>query len=141
MGLKEDLNIEKGTKYNTALTIFFVPYIIFEIPSNILLKKFKPHLWCTLFYPFLDLCMTVRADSNSVILHVWFRSCHDLSGLGVQLGWFDDHSVVLRYSRIALVAWRYVLIRAQECLRPVYSPDVRCGLDRFLMSRKPDELT
>lgn len=53
MGLKEDLNIEKGTKYNTALTIFFVPYIIFEIPSNILLKKFKPHIWCTFSFSLL----------------------------------------------------------------------------------------
>lgn len=48
LGLKEDLDIVHGTKYNTALTIFFVPYIIFEIPSNILLKKLKPHVWCML---------------------------------------------------------------------------------------------
>lgn len=46
LGLTEDLNIATGMKYNIALTIFFVPYIIFEIPSNILLKKFKPHVWC-----------------------------------------------------------------------------------------------
>lgn len=46
LGLKEDLNLEQGTKFNTALTIFFVPYIICEIPSNILLKKLKPHVWC-----------------------------------------------------------------------------------------------
>lgn len=46
LGLKEDLGIVNGTKYNTALTIFFVPYVIFEIPSNILLKKLKPHVWC-----------------------------------------------------------------------------------------------
>lgn len=32
LGLKEDLAIETGTKYNAALTIFFVPYIIFEVP-------------------------------------------------------------------------------------------------------------
>lgn len=46
LGLQEDLNIVDGTNYNTALTIFFVPYIIFEIPSNILLKKLRPHVWC-----------------------------------------------------------------------------------------------
>ncbi|KAI1425993.1 major facilitator superfamily domain-containing protein [Xylaria sp. FL1777] len=28
-----------------ALTIFFVPYIVFEIPSNILLKRFSPRIW------------------------------------------------------------------------------------------------
>lgn len=39
-----------GTKYNNALVIFFVPYILFEIPSNILLKKLKPRVW-------LSICM------------------------------------------------------------------------------------
>ncbi|PLB33845.1 MFS transporter [Aspergillus candidus] len=31
--LPEDLDIVEGTKYNTALTIFFVPYVIFEAVS------------------------------------------------------------------------------------------------------------
>ncbi|DAA77124.1 TPA_exp: putative MFS transporter [Trichophyton benhamiae CBS 112371] len=44
-GLKKDLGITSGTQYNTALTIFFIPYVLFEIPSNLLLKKFKPHVW------------------------------------------------------------------------------------------------
>jgi MFS family permease len=43
-GLIEELNLT-STKYNAALAIFFVPYCIFEIPSNILLKKFKPRIW------------------------------------------------------------------------------------------------
>ena len=47
-GLSEELGLETGNKYNAALTIFFVPYCIFEIPSNILLKKFKPHVWLSL---------------------------------------------------------------------------------------------
>ncbi|KAJ2967297.1 hypothetical protein NQ176_g9729 [Zarea fungicola] len=41
----EDPNNPDSTKYNTALVIFFVPYCLLEIPSNILLKKFKPHVW------------------------------------------------------------------------------------------------
>ncbi|CAI7569993.1 unnamed protein product [Penicillium glandicola] len=59
LGLKQDLNIVDGTKYNTALTIFFVPYIIFEIPSNILLKKLKPHVWlsgCMFMFGLVLLC-------------------------------------------------------------------------------------
>ncbi|KAH8663793.1 major facilitator superfamily domain-containing protein [Ilyonectria robusta] len=39
-GLMEDLNLS-GTQYNIALSIFFVPYIILEMPSNTLLLKFK----------------------------------------------------------------------------------------------------
>ncbi|KAF1849892.1 MFS general substrate transporter [Cucurbitaria berberidis CBS 394.84] len=49
-GLSKELKIVDGNKYNTALVIFFVPYILFEIPSNILLKKMKPRIW-------LSICM------------------------------------------------------------------------------------
>ena len=48
-GLQTDLKLT-GTEYNTALTIFFVSYIAFEIPANVLLKKLSPHVW-------LSLCM------------------------------------------------------------------------------------
>lgn len=42
--MSKELKLENH-EYNNSLVIFFVPYIIFEIPSNILLKKFKPHVW------------------------------------------------------------------------------------------------
>lgn len=48
-GLQQDLRLS-SLQYQTALTIFFVPYVLFEIPSNILLKRLKPHVW-------LSLCM------------------------------------------------------------------------------------
>lgn len=43
-GLAEELNLS-GTLYNNALVVFFVPYVVFEVPSNVLLKRFKPHVW------------------------------------------------------------------------------------------------
>lgn len=39
-GMDKDLKLT-GVQYNIALSLFFVPYILFEIPSNILLKKFS----------------------------------------------------------------------------------------------------
>ncbi|KAG9769112.1 putative transporter [Exophiala dermatitidis] len=39
-GMIEDLGMT-GVQYNTVLAIFFIPYVLFEVPSNILLKKFK----------------------------------------------------------------------------------------------------
>ncbi|EFQ34475.1 major facilitator superfamily transporter [Colletotrichum graminicola M1.001] len=39
-GMVEDLGMT-GVQYNTVLSIFFIPYVLFEVPSNILLKKFK----------------------------------------------------------------------------------------------------
>ncbi|CAG7963008.1 unnamed protein product [Penicillium nalgiovense] len=39
-GMVEDLNMT-GLQYNTVLSIFFIPYVLFEVPSNIVLKRFK----------------------------------------------------------------------------------------------------
>ncbi|OOQ81870.1 MFS transporter [Penicillium brasilianum] len=39
-GMVQDLGMT-GVQYNTVLSIFFIPYVLFEVPSNILLKKFK----------------------------------------------------------------------------------------------------
>ncbi|KAF9880140.1 major facilitator superfamily transporter [Colletotrichum karsti] len=39
-GLAEDLGLD-GVQWNIALSLFFIPYILLEVPSNILLKKFK----------------------------------------------------------------------------------------------------
>ncbi|KAL4888508.1 major facilitator superfamily domain-containing protein [Aspergillus ambiguus] len=39
-GMIQDLNMT-GVQYNTVLSIFFVPYVLLEVPSNMLLKKFK----------------------------------------------------------------------------------------------------
>ncbi|KAH6951695.1 major facilitator superfamily domain-containing protein [Fusarium avenaceum] len=39
-GMVDDLKMT-GVQYNTILSIFFVPYVLLEVPSNILLKKFK----------------------------------------------------------------------------------------------------
>ncbi|KAL6707164.1 High-affinity nicotinic acid transporter [Coniothyrium glycines] len=49
-GLSTELDLNRDNRYNTALVIFFVPYILFEVPSNILLKKMKPRIW-------LSICM------------------------------------------------------------------------------------
>ncbi|KAF3799843.1 MFS transporter prlL [Colletotrichum gloeosporioides] len=39
-GMVEDLGMS-GVQYNTVLSIFFIPYVLFEVPSNIILKKVK----------------------------------------------------------------------------------------------------
>ncbi|KAL3428268.1 major facilitator superfamily transporter [Phlyctema vagabunda] len=57
-GLVADLKLT-GVQYNTALTMFFVPYIVFEIPSNILLKKFSPRIWlsgCMFMFGVMGIC-------------------------------------------------------------------------------------
>lgn len=39
-GLDTDLGLT-GIQYNIALSLFFVPYILLEVPSNVVLKKFQ----------------------------------------------------------------------------------------------------
>jgi hypothetical protein len=43
-GLTKDLKMS-GTDYNVASMILFVPYILLEVPSNIILKKVRPSMW------------------------------------------------------------------------------------------------
>ncbi|KAL5514524.1 hypothetical protein ACEPAG_1840 [Sanghuangporus baumii] len=43
-GLVEELKLD-GNKYNIALTMFFIPYCLFECPANLVLKKFRPSRW------------------------------------------------------------------------------------------------
>ena len=45
-GLEKDLNM-RGQDYNIALFVFFIPYILFEVPSNLLIRKFAPSTWLT----------------------------------------------------------------------------------------------
>ncbi len=40
-GLEAALNLE-GLRYNTVVTVFFVPYALLEVPSNIVLKLWRP---------------------------------------------------------------------------------------------------
>ena len=43
-GLEADLNMQ-GDQFNIALFVFFIPYILCELPANIILKNLKPHIW------------------------------------------------------------------------------------------------
>ncbi|KAL6351748.1 hypothetical protein LRP88_14953 [Fusarium phalaenopsidis] len=47
-GLGQDLKLD-GLKFNWALSVFYITYLLFEVPSNILLKRFGPRF----YLPFL----------------------------------------------------------------------------------------
>lgn len=44
LGIVNELHLQ-GNVLNVALQIFFVPYILLEIPSNIVLRKIAPSTW------------------------------------------------------------------------------------------------
>ncbi|KAF8854579.1 MFS general substrate transporter [Acephala macrosclerotiorum] len=57
-GMSTDLNlISMGC--STALTVFFVPYSLFEVPSNIILKILRPSIWISILCFAWRLVMTL----------------------------------------------------------------------------------
>jgi hypothetical protein len=45
-GLESDLDMnEQGHDFDIALFVFFIPYILLEIPSNLVLKNIRPSIW------------------------------------------------------------------------------------------------
>ncbi|KAK2737813.1 hypothetical protein FQN57_007371 [Myotisia sp. PD_48] len=43
-GLVTDINMT-GNQYLTGLTLYFIGYVLFEVPCNIILKRTSPRLW------------------------------------------------------------------------------------------------
>ncbi|ETN46418.1 uncharacterized protein HMPREF1541_00602 [Cyphellophora europaea CBS 101466] len=58
-GMNEELELT-GTQYNIALTVFFFPYAIFEVPSNIVLKVMRPSWWIAIMMLAWGVVMTLQ---------------------------------------------------------------------------------
>ncbi|CCO31097.1 putative transporter C1002,16c [Rhizoctonia solani AG-1 IB] len=57
-GLTTDIGVT-GANYNTALALYFVGYVIWEVPANIVLKRFNPKVWLptlTLAWGIVSIC-------------------------------------------------------------------------------------
>lgn len=64
-----------GVQYNTALTIFFVPYIVLEIPSNIMLKRLGPRIWipaCCLGFGLVSVCQGLTQNYGGLLTTRFF---------------------------------------------------------------------
>ncbi|KAF7553561.1 hypothetical protein G7Z17_g3528 [Cylindrodendrum hubeiense] len=44
-GMQEDLGLAVGNRYTVIVMVFFVAYVVFEIPSNLILPKAGPANW------------------------------------------------------------------------------------------------
>ncbi|WPH04635.1 retrograde regulation protein 2 [Acrodontium crateriforme] len=58
-GMNKTLKLS-GTQYNIALTVFFFPYGIFEVPSNIVLKLLRPSVWISILCVLWGTVMTMQ---------------------------------------------------------------------------------
>ncbi|KAJ3910484.1 major facilitator superfamily domain-containing protein [Lentinula edodes] len=58
LGLATDLKLS-APAYNTSLALYFIAYVLFEVPSNIVLKRFDPQFWLpslTLVWGIVSVC-------------------------------------------------------------------------------------
>ncbi|KAF9435583.1 hypothetical protein BGZ76_005957 [Entomortierella beljakovae] len=72
--LEESLGLRPGV-YNTALSIFFLGYVIGEIPANIALKKLGPRIWIPIVmiaWGSISICMAAVKDGTGLIVARFF---------------------------------------------------------------------
>ncbi|KAH7309912.1 hypothetical protein B0I35DRAFT_490598 [Stachybotrys elegans] len=43
-GMEHNLGLV-GNQYQIAVAVLFIPYVLVEVPSNLILKKFTPSRW------------------------------------------------------------------------------------------------
>lgn len=68
-GMEAALNLH-GNQFATALTVFFAPYIVFEVVSNYMLKIVKPHQWLScliLLFGVVTICMAYAKDFGGLV--------------------------------------------------------------------------
>lgn len=61
-GMEEDLGLVRN-QYQTAVSLLFVTYLLSEVPSNLVLKKFTPSRWIafiTIVWSFIDFRMMLK---------------------------------------------------------------------------------
>ena len=59
-GLEKDLNLD-DLQYNIVLSLFFIPYILLEVPSNILLRRFtRPSVYLGILVTSWGVMMTLH---------------------------------------------------------------------------------
>ncbi|KAI9248552.1 major facilitator superfamily domain-containing protein [Phascolomyces articulosus] len=75
-GLTQDINMSED-EYNGALSIFFVGYILFEVPSNMMVNKVGPRLWIAVIQLVWGVIMMSMAAAGLVpailfYLSIWY---------------------------------------------------------------------
>lgn len=65
----------KAPVYNTSLALYFLGYVLFEIPANIVLKKFNPRVWL----PTLTVAWGITATLQCLVKNEAGTSCDPFS--------------------------------------------------------------
>lgn len=63
-GMSEDLNLSSND-YSLIVSIFFIGYTIFEVPSNLLLNKVAPHRYLTTILVVWGVCVAAMSTAKT----------------------------------------------------------------------------
>jgi len=63
-GLTQSLNLTSA-QYDACLSVFFATYVVFEIPSNLVLKKLRPSRWIPMIMIVWGIVMTLMGLVHS----------------------------------------------------------------------------
>ncbi|KAF8749517.1 MFS general substrate transporter [Rhizoctonia solani] len=112
-GLTTDTGVT-GANYNTALALYFVGYVIWEVPANIVLKRFNPKVWLptlTLAWGIVSICQGFVKNQAGLFAVRFFLGTAEaglilawaigkMNGVGGQPGWAWDP-----YGHFAIAAY------------------------------------
>jgi MFS family permease len=90
--MEKDLGL-KGNQYQTAVSLVFVTYVLFETPSNMVLKKFTPRIWIALIATLWGIIATLTGLCNN---YGQLIACRLLLG-AVEAGLFPGLTIYLTF--------------------------------------------
>lgn len=107
-----------GTDYNIALFIFFIPYILLEVPSNLILKKVRPSIFLSsimLGWGIVTMCQGLSESFAGLLV------CRILIGI-LEAGFFPGcvYLISMFYKRHEL-QWRINLFFSASIVAGAFS--------------------
>jgi len=126
----------KGNQFDIALSVFFVSYIVVDVPSNLAFKSFKPHR-CVEFEPPDDILQLKKSLNMTILVpdgsHSSWVLGQSLPVSQARLLWlwnsdrtFSAVSIGVVQDFGGLVATRFLLgvAEGQKCRRYKLNPSV-----------------
>ncbi|KAJ7739082.1 MFS general substrate transporter [Mycena maculata] len=123
-GLETQLNLV-GNEFNIALTMYFVPYCIFECPANMVLKKFRPSRWLPGITVAWGIIMTLMGLVKTYPQLVGVRICLGVAEAGLFPG--VVYYLTLWYPR-HMLQWRIGLFFGAASLAGAFSGAIAFGI-------------
>ncbi|OAL36975.1 hypothetical protein AYO20_03744 [Fonsecaea nubica] len=116
-GLEKDLNMS-GQDYNIALFTFFIPYILLEVPSNLVLKRVRPSIFISsimLGWGVITICQGVTQSFAGLVV------CRVIIGV-FEAGFFPGclYLISMFYKRHEL-QWRFNLFFSAAIIAGAFS--------------------